>query len=659
MYVVFVIGASLAARTPQAVGGGPGSPRPVPVPGPAPPTEGTGAISGVISDGETHRPIAGALVYLGIQGRGPVGRMSRQITDAKGRFVFVNLPPSDLFFMNAGKAGYNDGHYGDSGPVRGGVASGLIKLGPGQWFREANIPLWRPGVIAGSVVDERGEPVVGAYVRALSKITIAGSPHLAAGATTTTDDRGRYRLAGLLAGSYLVSVPSVQTAVPIDLPPDRIEGITAEAAARGSAGDEKPRNNGALPLDPKHLLIIGNYATPPVPSDGRWQAYPITFYPGVAQVAQAAPVDLRNGETRDGVDVVLRPSPAVRVSGRVEAPAGVARGLVLRLIAAGLEDLGQGSEVATAVAAADGSFTFLNVPPGDYTILASRTSFEYAFGPVASQELPGTPGLLPGLGTFLGGLQAGPPGSRTRGSHAAGDQNYWGRAGVSVGAVDLAGVAVPMRRAVSLRGRIQFDGTGPPPNPTLILVEPADGTSSLGMQQSTTRPSVDADDTFTIDGLMPGEYVMRAVGLTPRQAIASITVDGADYTTRPLDASIGQDIDGVVVTFTDRIASISGSVQTNPGSRLLTVIAFPSAREQWTRYGLSAPRFKMAPVSNTGSFKIDNIPAGAYFLIAVDGAQSRRWQDPSFLDAASKIAARLDVAWGDAKTVDVPVSTIK
>src|SRR5579871_1729616 len=269
----------------QAVGGSgpPPATAPIALPGQRIPTSGTGAISGVVFDGATHRPIAGALIYLGITGHGPVGRQSRQITDAKGRFVFVDLPASDSFFMNVTKAGYNDGHSGDSGPVSGGVGSGQIRLADGQWFANANIPLWKPSVIAGTVVDERGEPVVGIRVRVLSRITIAGVPHLAAGAAAVTDDRGRYRIPGLFPGRYIVNVPSVQSAVPVTMTPLEIEGLTPDTAPK-AASDRAKRNNGALDLDPNHLLIIGNYMTPP-PVQGQPQAYPMAFYPSAASVA--------------------------------------------------------------------------------------------------------------------------------------------------------------------------------------------------------------------------------------------------------------------------------------------------------------------------------------------------------------------------------------
>src|SRR5262245_12722604 len=102
----------------------------------APVFEGTAAVSGARTDAETKQPIPRVMVYLGFQGRGAVGRLSRQISDAKGRFVFTDLPAGNNFFINASKFGYLEGHFGVGA---GGPLGGLITLTEGQWFREANV----------------------------------------------------------------------------------------------------------------------------------------------------------------------------------------------------------------------------------------------------------------------------------------------------------------------------------------------------------------------------------------------------------------------------------------------------------------------------------------------------------------------------------------
>ncbi len=409
MLVCLVVAATLPVTGQVSRAGGPPPAGALPGPPPSSDPAGTGAISGVVRDGNTHAPIAGAMVYLGIQGHGPAVRTSREVTDAKGRFVFIGLPVSDAFFMNVNKAGYNDGHYGVDSPEGGSaIGSGLISLAAGQWFPSANINMWRPGVIAGTVTDERGEPVVNAHVRVLARLMIAGLPHLAASSTTTTDDRGRYRISGLPNGSFIVSVPSVQHAVPAETGPLTIEGLTPASAANVDS-DTPRRNGGALEAAPGTLLIIGSYATAPLAA-GKTAGLSdrVLSQRSLARRSERRERAQRRG-ARTTIDFSLRPTATVRVSGVVDGPPEAVRGLVLRLMPAGLEDLGEGSEAATTLAGADGRFTFLNVPAGAYTVDATKSTLEFMYGPsagLASQELPGTPGRLPGassLGSLLSG----------------------------------------------------------------------------------------------------------------------------------------------------------------------------------------------------------------------------------------------------------------
>ena len=652
-----LLGSLTMAVAGQSVGGAPGGAPPPPGQTPQRPT-GTGAISGVIRDGQTGQPIAGALVYVGITGRGPAGPMSRQITDTKGRFVFTDLPESDSFFLNVSKAGYNDGHYGDTGPVSGGVGSGLIKLGRGEWYRDAHIPMFKPAVIAGTVVDEAGEPVVGAFVRVLAKIHVAGVSQLAAGATVRTDDRGRYRIPGLAAGTYYVNVPSVQNAVPRAATPDQIEGLPASGAATGATGPR--RNNGVLDFDSRSLLIIGNYTTPPSAA-GRAQAYPPVFAPGVPSLAAAIEIALSTGAARESVDIALRPVAAVRVSGRIDGPDDARRGLVLRLLPTGLEGLGEGSEAATALVENSGEFTFVNVPAGQYTLTAQRTLLEYSqrtrFG--GSQEMPRTPGHVPGPSTGISGIPSGPPGTQVLSSSGAGDRSFFAQMPLGVGESDISGLTVPMRRGMPLRGRVAFEGAGNPPNPVSVVAEPADGNPAVGLHQSGARVQPGSDDQFVFAGLPPGRFMLRVLGLNPLYAVQSIRAGGTDLTDRAIDASAGLDHPDVVVTITDRVAAIEGAVQGDGTTGLKTVIAFPADRQLWSAYGMSAPRFKTAPVKNDGSFKVVNIPAGEYLLVAVPADQSRRWQDPAFLEAASRAATRVTAEWGRTVSQTVKAVVIK
>ena len=319
------------------------------------------------------------------------------------------------------------------------------------------------------------------------------------------------------------------------------------------------------------------------------------------------PVDLARGGDRDNVDFQLRPVSAWTVRGIVDGSAGVVAGLSLRLVTRGTEDLGRGSETATALVAADGRFAFLNVPTGSYTIEARRGVSEYTYASPGSVTgpFPVAPGLT--LTSSGGGtLYPGPAGAQFSYTNSAGDATTWGRMAVEVGAADVDNVVVPMRVGVSITGRIVREADpGAPAAPTvqglvaIVLVEPAAGMPSLGMP-SARLEGKEFPQTFRIEGLMPGRYFIRVLG--GGGAVKSIVANDRNVTFTGFDTSAGQNIDDAVVTLTSQRAQLNGVVTTTAGPvSEAAVIAFPVEREQWSLYGCSRCVCARSPSAAAGA----------------------------------------------------------
>src|SRR5262249_41658445 len=119
-------------------------------------------------------------------------------------------------------------------------------------------------------------------------------------------------------------------------------------------------------------------------------AYPTVFYPGARLLTSATPIDLPPGQEKGGVDFALQPVPTVSVSGTVISAGALDPNFVLRLLPRGSEDLGVGSEQATALLPASRACTFLGVPSGSYTIDAGLSVTQFSFG----GNLPLTPGMI-------------------------------------------------------------------------------------------------------------------------------------------------------------------------------------------------------------------------------------------------------------------------
>lgn len=618
-----------------------------------------GAISGFVVDGSTGTPVADAVVAV-VQAGGttlPPGYQSRQLTDAKGRFAFLNLPSDGTFMIMTAKFGYLDGGYGrDSAPTD---QLRSVVIAKGAWVGNLRVPIWRPAVISGTVRDESGEPQVGVLVRALARVRVAGRDEFAAGPVTITDDLGRYRLSGLQPARYVIQVPSMQMSVPAGT---RISATSSHAP------------EGAVDIDDSTRLVIGRYPLPPPSVNGRPMAYAVAFHPAASKPGEATAIELQFGDDRQGIDVTLTPVPAFRVSGVVDGPPEALTMLTLRLLPAGMENMGLGAEAGTALVGSDGAFSFLNVPAGAYVLDAPVTfnQFTMSSGPSMSGGFVGSrrdatlPTPPPRTGYSMSGRDTGVPGvgltmADYRGATGTKIPHYTARVPVAVTG-DLAGLAVKLRAGVTLRGRISLEADPAKPLPKQLMfspfMDPAGGEPGLGRPEATSAVAADSD--FEISGLMPGEYFLR---LPPNSGfqVKSILWRGRDYTLTPFDAATADDLSGVQVVATNATPVLSGMVRARDGGVPDSgiVVLFPEDPDLWVGTGLWSPRFASVAIQNNGAYRLPAMPAGAYLVAAIPRTHSGAWRDPMFLRRIERQASSVTLGWGQTTTRDLTVATIK
>ncbi len=615
----------------------------------APPT---GAISGVVNDGVTARPLAGAVVRLQWNDQDKSFANSTT-TDSKGRFVFQQLPASNTYIIHVAKPGYTSS-LGEAFPPGNGLLSAgtRIALADREWIDDVRIALFPPGAINGTVVDERGEPVIDVPVRALAQIAVAGQFQLVAGPVVRTDDRGVYRIPALPRGKYIVTVPSVQSVVPASTTIATLAGMTSSQLASNMAAGREPPNGAGIEVA-NWRLVIGNYATPPPTGS---EVYPARFYPSASSVAEATAIDLKGGEDRQNIDFVLEPVSTVRISGRVTNSGSIPRELVLRLMAPGSENLGAGSESATALLAADGSFIFLSVPAGSYELVAKSNVTEFIRGTPVTGAVPATPGLVTsadGFRTFA----SGPPGVYLSSRDVTAVGGVFGRVHLDVSVDDITNVVVALHPGITISGQVIYDGTTRPTGLARVYAEPANG--SAGSVIPRPLDSGSTPDAFVVAGLNDGEYFLR-VDASKNIIVKSIAVGGADYTDRPFNTSSGADVPGVVVTLTDQVASLAGFVRDRQGAlvRQAAVIAFPTDSRLWMHSGFSPTRIKRTAFFGNGAYRIAGLPKGDYWVVAVDVSLLDAWHDPQFFAAAVPSAARVTLDWGQERSCDLTLSHV-
>ena len=181
----------------------------------------------------------------------------RAAADAEGKFRLTGVPAGTYTLAVTGAYVIRDSDRAKAVTVKEGQETGGIDL-----------TLERGGVITGRVSDSGGQPLIGARVS--SHAPRASNPRLNIVIpynSAETDDRGVYRLYGLPAGRYTVSLTP-------RLPP---------GAAREAGGSAS-----------------------------------VTFYPGVTDESKAEAVEVKAGGEVENVDITLgRPDDTFSVSGRV------------------------------------------------------------------------------------------------------------------------------------------------------------------------------------------------------------------------------------------------------------------------------------------------------------------------------------------------------
>ena len=245
---------------------------------------GTSIIRGQILTADNGTPIRRAQVRINAA---DVRESRVAITDAQGRFEIKELP-AGRYTMTASKAGFVTLQYGQRRPSESGTP---IELGDGQSLDKVAIALPRGSVLGGRITDEFGEPVANANVSAFRFGYVGGARRMMPAGPNSrdnTDDQGQFRLFGLPPGEYYLSA-TLRTGGP----------EVTEAA-------------------------------------GELSGYPATYYPGTANVAEAAPITLAVSQENTGVSFGLIAARLVRVSGQVITSAGTpAAGGMVMLIPAG------------------------------------------------------------------------------------------------------------------------------------------------------------------------------------------------------------------------------------------------------------------------------------------------------------------------------------
>ena len=581
---------------------------------PAPSPRADGTIAGQVVDAATGKPVGAVFVTLA----GPAGRpkpaTSAVLTTHDSRFVFSGLSAGEYGLL-AVKAGYQAATFAQRRPE--GVGQ-QIKLERDDSRMDVTIRVWKHAAITGTVVDEAGEPMIGVHVRAFRRDKLNRTAAFEGAAFSQTDDRGIFRISGLVPAEYVVVAGARQIAVPPSWTQRSNLSIRQPPGSPGTAT--------AIEVSGSVYGLGRGGAIPPPPKSGHLFIYPLTFHPAADSPGTATGISLASGEERTGIDIQLHPVRTVRLSGRVTWQGEPASGESLRLLRGNRGEWLGGIEEPVTVTDSDGRFSFPAVPSGMYRL---RNEAAVARRSASSQ------------------LQ---------------ENIRWLENAVVVGDADIDDLTVALRDGFRVSGRLEFDGsTRRPPQDRLkvqlIQVEAADPETSQRLPNPVTQ--VDEGGVFSTAGLKPGRYYVRVPEPPEGWALRSVLHQGRDLSIVPLEVS-NEDISGVVLQFTDRISRLSGVVESRDGQadQYAEVLLFPTDANRWTDTGMLPPGFWRSRPNLEGRYSIGPLRSGSYYIVAIPDEQSEEWRDPSFLERLARLATLVTIVEGDQKvqglqTVDV------
>ena len=520
---------------------------------PAPQNVRTARVSGRVYAGDTGKPLRGAFVnVIDTRAANPTERQGRWIaTDANGRWEFQDLTPG-RYTISVTKSGYLKVEFGQQRPFERGKT---LELAVGQILEKIDVTLPRGSAITGRIFDEFGDPAAAVMVRALRHRYVDGQRQLtplsegievlANGGGDITDDLGQFRIYGLAPGDYYVS------------------------ALFSPSGE----------------------------SAGRTDYLP-TYYPGTAAAAEARRVTLRLGEEAQNVNLNLVTARYAVVSGTVLNSLNAPVKASLQLSTADPSALA----VGPGTAAADGTFAFRHVPPGEYRL-------------------------------------------RVHGAQSSSGVPEFASMPVVVGGDDVAGIVLITSPGATASGRVVFED-GAKPDTRLFVRSAA---TVPGATFSNTSVGVNPDLSFSVSGLTERQ-TFRLGAVPDGWFLKSVVHEGRDITDAGYDFKPGERVTGIHILLTRRATRLTGTVQNDRNEPIgdYTVVAFSTDRAKW---GYLTRFVRSARPNQDATFTMRALPPDDYLVVALEYVESGQELDPEQLRAWEPLATKVSLSEGGTQTL--------
>ena len=521
-------------------------------------------IAGTVVDAISGDPLSGAFVRVSAVTKPEDADVAR--TDDDGHFSFTALP-AGKYRLFARKKGFEAQDY-----LQHGSFSSAVVTGPHSDTQNIVFALQPEARITGQVVDEFMEPVREATVTLFRKDTLQGRLGTHFRITTQTNDEGSYHFNHLRAGTFFVMV-SAQPWFANHAPLPRT--LSSDGHPAGPNADDEIRR------DPVRDVV-----------------FPITYFTGATDPAQATPIVLQPGDRQTAdVRLTLEPALHLRLSNTGDDPNQWPQ---LRVTESAFDNFE--SNLFTSIEqVSPGVYELSGLPPGQLNVYIDNTADKQ--GASRLQQLDVTSnGVL----------------SATDGVASA---------VVSGEAIMEGGFHPPRDAQIQLRG-------------------------SANQEWHWARLEPDGQFSFQYQFMKPGKYtveVANARGLTVSSLSATgatvdhnaITIAGSGEIHLKLMLSKGED--GVV-----RGAALRDG---KPAVGVMVALISKDASDD-------AGPFRIDQSDSDGSFELASVRPGSYTAIALADAWDFPWATPGVLTPFLAHGESIDVASGGHYYVQLKVQLV-
>ena len=360
---------------------------------------------------------------------------------------------------------------------------------------------------------------------------------------------------------------------------------------------------------------------------------PPVYYPGTMTFAEAQPITIGAGAEASADFQISAVARAATISGVVlNSSGGPSPGAMVNLSSNTVSTApgAQSIVMLHADAAPDGSFTIQNVPPGPYTLTAMGSIRDVDAGLIAASR-----------DTVRDATRAGapPPPPLFQPPETASMP-------LSVTS-DVSGITLTTRPGGRLIGRIVVDTGVTQPLPRGLHVT-LQSSNPGNMQMSLNN----GNEQFQMTGVS-GPTRVQVNGVPDGWMIKAILLEGDDVTDAPFDLS-GRTAN-LRVVMTDRVTSLSGTIQSDRNRRDHNVIAFADDPAKWA----SPSRFvRTIRADSEGRFQIRGLPPGErYFVAALDYLEAGEEQDRQLLEGLRSRATSVTLGDGEQRSIQLDLTT--